>query len=91
LTPDWIRAHIDRAGDGDVDRQKDCGGSVVKDRNNVSRDAGKAAERRAFLKRFGGVAAAAPAAVVLLSSKGVMAFGNGNGRRKRGRGDAGFS
>jgi len=67
----------------------------VKDRNNVSRDAGKAAERRAFLKRFGGVAAAAPAAVVLLSSKGVKAMGlisgNGNGRRNRGRGDAGFS
>jgi hypothetical protein len=58
------------------------------DRKAGNAEAGKIAQRRAFLRRFGAAAAAAPVATVLLSSRTGHAFGNGN---KKSGASAGFS
>lgn len=94
LTPDRIRAlmRLRREDDVTTGTRNGFGGTVMKseDRKIASGEAGKAAERRAFLKRFGG-AAAAPAAMLLLSAKRGMAFSNGGNKSRGGSGGAGFS
>ncbi len=95
LTPDRIRALMRLRPEDDVTTgtRNGFGGTVMKseDRKIASGEAGKAAERRAFLKRFGGAAAAAPAAMLLLSAKRGMAFSNGGNKSRGGSAGAGFS